>query len=90
MYQQETVDQMNVPVVGDALRRMEKDDGIRRRVQNGLESIRRGHFTEYEGRAGLTKLADEVRTRGRRLLAAQGENAAAATCPSRPSHPPTL
>jgi len=49
-------------------------DGIRRRVEAGLESIESGHFTEYEGRAGLTKLADGVKTRGRRLLAGRASD----------------
>jgi antitoxin ParD1/3/4 len=46
-------------------------EGVRRRVEAGLESIGSGHFTEYEGRAGLTKLADEVKARGRRAIAGQ-------------------
>lgn len=45
-------------------------DGIRRRVRASIESTESGHFTEYEGRDGLTKLADGVKARGRRLLAA--------------------
>ena len=44
---------------------------IRRRVREGMEDIRAGRFTEYEGREGLKKLADEVKARGRRLLAKQ-------------------
>jgi Arc/MetJ-type ribon-helix-helix transcriptional regulator len=37
---------------------------IRRRVREGLEDIKAGRFTEYEGREGLKKLADEVKARG--------------------------
>jgi hypothetical protein len=42
---------------------------IRRRVREGLEDIKAGRFTEYEGREGLKKLAEEVKARGRKLLA---------------------
>lgn len=45
-------------------------EGIRRRVREGMEDIKAGSFTEYEGREGLKKLADNVKARGRRLLAA--------------------
>jgi antitoxin ParD1/3/4 len=45
-------------------------DGIRRRVEAGLGSIENGRFTEYEGRAGLTKLAEGIKAKGRRFLAA--------------------
>jgi len=34
-----------------------------------MEDIKAGRFTEYEGREGLKKLADEVKARGRRPLA---------------------
>jgi antitoxin ParD1/3/4 len=44
-------------------------DGIRRRVEAGLGSIENGRFTEYEGRAGLRKLAEGIKAKGRRLLA---------------------
>ena len=44
---------------------------IRRRVRKGMEDIKAGRFTEYEGREGLKKLADEVKARGRKLLAKQ-------------------
>jgi antitoxin ParD1/3/4 len=44
-------------------------EGIRRRIQEGIEDIKAGRFTEYEGREGLKKLADNVKTRGRKLLA---------------------
>jgi hypothetical protein len=42
---------------------------IRRRVREGMADIKAGRFTEYEGREGLKKLADEVKARGRKLLA---------------------
>jgi len=44
-------------------------EGIRRRVREGMEDIKAGRFTEYEGREGLTKLAADVKARGRKLLA---------------------
>jgi antitoxin ParD1/3/4 len=44
-------------------------EGIRRRVRAGIESIEAGEYSEYEGREGLKKLADEVKARGRKLLA---------------------
>src|ERR1700719_4692552 len=34
--------------------------GIRRRVHEGLEDIKAGRFTEYEGCEGLKKLAADV------------------------------
>jgi antitoxin ParD1/3/4 len=46
-------------------------DDIRRRVRDGIEGIEAGRFTEYEGREGLRKFADEVKARGRRILARQ-------------------
>ena len=42
--------------------------GIRERVRAGIASIRRGEFTEYEGRAGLRQLAEDIKTRGRQRL----------------------
>jgi antitoxin ParD1/3/4 len=43
-------------------------EGIRRRVREGIKDIKAGRFTEYEGREGLKKLADDVKARGRKLL----------------------
>jgi putative addiction module CopG family antidote len=43
--------------------------GIRRRVRASVETMAAGRFSEYEGREGLTKLANGVKTRGRSLLA---------------------
>ncbi|HEY6763564.1 MAG TPA: type II toxin-antitoxin system ParD family antitoxin [Candidatus Sulfotelmatobacter sp.] len=43
-------------------------DSIRKRVRDGIEEIQAGKFTEYEGREGLARLADEVKAGGRRLL----------------------
>jgi predicted transcriptional regulator len=42
-----------------------------RSIREGMENIKAGRFTEYEGREGLKKLADEVKARGRKLLAKQ-------------------
>jgi antitoxin ParD1/3/4 len=44
-------------------------EGIRRRVRDGMEDIKAGRFTAYEGREGLKKLAADVKARGRKLLA---------------------
>jgi antitoxin ParD1/3/4 len=44
-------------------------EGIRRRVRAGMAEVTRGEYLEYEGRAGLRKLAAEVKARGRRRLA---------------------
>ena len=44
---------------------------IRRRVREGMEDIEAGRFTEYEGREGLKKLAEEVKARGREHMAAK-------------------
>jgi antitoxin ParD1/3/4 len=43
-------------------------DGIRRRVSAAIEQIDSGKFSEYDGRAGLARLADGVKARGRTLL----------------------
>jgi putative addiction module CopG family antidote len=43
-------------------------DGIRQRVRNAIEQIEGDEFTEYEGREGLARLADEVKARGRARL----------------------
>ena len=44
---------------------------IRHRVLEGIESIERGEYKDYEGREGLKRLADGVKSRGRKLLAVQ-------------------
>jgi antitoxin ParD1/3/4 len=49
-------------------------DDIRRRVRAGIEAIETGQYTEYEGREGLTRLAEGVKARGRRLLSQQSEH----------------
>jgi antitoxin ParD1/3/4 len=46
---------------------------IRRRVLEGIAEIERGEYIEYEGRAGLTRLADGIKARGRRLFADTAE-----------------
>ena len=38
-------------------------------VLTGIEQIDGGKFTEYEGREGLGKLANEVKSSGRQRLA---------------------
>lgn len=47
----------------------EQVESIRKRVILGIEAIEAGKFTEYVGRAGLTKLSAQVKAGGRRLLA---------------------
>ena len=47
----------------------EQLDSIRRRVRDSIEGMEAGRFLEYEGREGLKKLADGVKTRGRKLFA---------------------
>jgi DNA (cytosine-5)-methyltransferase 1 len=49
---------------------VQQTGSIRRRVREGMEDIKAGRFTEYEGREGLKKLAEDVKARGRKLLAA--------------------
>jgi antitoxin ParD1/3/4 len=46
-------------------------EGIRNRVRASIESIDRGEYEEYEGQAGLEKLADRVKATGRKRLAAE-------------------
>jgi antitoxin ParD1/3/4 len=41
---------------------------IRQRVRASIEAIDAGEYTEYEGREGLNRLADNVKARGRKLL----------------------
>jgi putative addiction module CopG family antidote len=59
------------PSVDDILTDLtaEQLDGIRGRVRADIESLAAGRFVEYQGRAGLTRLADGVKARGRKLLA---------------------
>jgi len=59
------------PTVADILTDLTEEqlDGIRRRVRASIEAIGAGRFSEYEGRGGLKKLADRVKTRRRKLLA---------------------
>jgi antitoxin ParD1/3/4 len=47
-------------------------EGIRRRVRASIEAIDAGEYEEYEGREGLKKLSDQVKERGRKLLAHEG------------------
>jgi putative addiction module CopG family antidote len=46
----------------------EQVDTSRRHVGAGIEDIEAGRFAEYEGPAGLRKLAHQVKAKGRRLL----------------------
>jgi antitoxin ParD1/3/4 len=46
-------------------------EGIRKRVRASIEAIERGEHSEYEGHAGLEKLADNVKATGRQRLAAE-------------------
>lgn len=46
-------------------------EGIRRRVRAGIKQIESGEFAEYEGRDGLRKMAEEVKSAGRRSAAQQ-------------------
>lgn len=43
--------------------------GIRDRVLEGIVSIERGEYSDYEGQVGLKQLANDVKTRGRELRA---------------------
>ncbi|MGA2534890.1 MAG: type II toxin-antitoxin system ParD family antitoxin [Terracidiphilus sp.] len=43
-------------------------EAIRKRVLESIAEIDRGECTDYEGRAGIKKLFDGVKTRGRKLL----------------------
>ena len=52
----------------------EQIEGIHHRVRAGIKSIEQGEYREYRGRRGLEKLASEVKTRGRRLLAEANSN----------------
>ena len=47
----------------------EQLDGIRRRVRGAIESMDAGRFVEYEGRAGLKKLGEGIKAKGRKRLA---------------------
>jgi antitoxin ParD1/3/4 len=49
-------------------------EGIRRRVRASIESVEAGEYKDYAGRDGLKRLADEVKARGRRRLAAGSSN----------------
>jgi antitoxin ParD1/3/4 len=40
-------------------------EGIRRRVLEGITGVGRGDYIDYEGRAGVEKLAADITARGR-------------------------
>ncbi len=67
-------EQLANPSVEDVLADLTADqlEGIRSRVRAGIESIDRGEFTAYEGRAGLDSLAAGIKTRGRKRLQSTG------------------
>jgi putative addiction module CopG family antidote len=52
----------------------EQLDSVRQRVRCSIAKIEAGKFAEYEGREGLTELADAVKARGRKLLAKQSSS----------------
>jgi len=41
------------------------------RVRDAIRSLEEGDYKEYRGRTGLKRLADGVKSRGRKLLAEQ-------------------
>jgi antitoxin ParD1/3/4 len=59
------------PTAEDILTNLTEEqlDGIRQRVRASIGGMNAGKFVEYKGREGLKKLADRVKTRGRKLLA---------------------
>lgn len=44
-------------------------DSIRQRVLASIEGMEAGEYVDYDGREGLSKLAESVKMRGRQLLA---------------------
>jgi antitoxin ParD1/3/4 len=72
-YEDERALRLAKPSAADILTDLTEEqlDAVRRRVRAGIAGIDAGKFTEYEGREGLRKLADGVKTRGRKLLAKQ-------------------
>jgi hypothetical protein len=46
------------------------ESAVHRRVQRAIREVDEGKYTAYEGRDGLRKLADKVKSRGRHRLAA--------------------
>jgi hypothetical protein len=65
---------MNVSITGSLT--AHQVEGIRKSVREGIESIERGEYLEYEGRAGLERFADSVKAVGRKRLAADDKRAA--------------
>jgi hypothetical protein len=59
------------PTAGDFLSDLtgRQIDAIRQRVRASIDSLEAGGFGEYQGRVGLKRLADEVKSRGRNCLA---------------------
>ncbi len=67
--------QLANPSVEDVLADLNADqlEGIRSRVRAGIESMDRGEFAAYEGRAGLDNLAAGIKARGRKRLQSAGD-----------------
>jgi antitoxin ParD1/3/4 len=59
------------PTVDDILSDLtaEQLDSIRQHVRAGIEEADAGQVSTYQGRAGLARLAAEVKVEGRRLVA---------------------
>jgi hypothetical protein len=50
----------------------EQLQSIRLRVLEGIAEIERGEFTEYNGKAGLKQLSDDIKVRGRERMSNPG------------------
>jgi antitoxin ParD1/3/4 len=59
------------PTVEDVLSDLtaEQIEGIRQRVRASIDSVEHGEYVNCKGRDDLQKLAEQVKARGRRLLA---------------------
>jgi antitoxin ParD1/3/4 len=68
------LERIAAPTVADVLTDFSafEKERIRKRVLESLAEIERGEFTEYEGRAGLEKLAVEIKAEGRMMLRKAG------------------
>ena len=56
--------------LGDIREAVRFESGLRRRVRLGIRAVHDGDYTIYDAEAGLRKLADEIKSRGRSRLAA--------------------
>ncbi|HTX74750.1 MAG TPA: type II toxin-antitoxin system ParD family antitoxin [Terracidiphilus sp.] len=68
--EEERARRLGAPTVEDVLTDLDaiQMEGIRRRVREGIEDIERGRYTEYQGSAGLDRMAADVVKRGRERL----------------------